>query len=146
MSKMNLNGVWNYVDDWNWIWQQWATKQVNKCNYWDHWLFHAGGPYHIETSPLICKTNECYERVKGMPGIVKHHVNFEKVLQFNYLIIWYEKIKNQGSNVGVNTSYKRNVYPNLQLNKWLKKYSVIWKLLCCQKFSSERNLAGGRRR
>ena len=22
-------------------------------------LFHDGGPYHIETSPLICRANQC---------------------------------------------------------------------------------------
>ena len=27
-SKMNLNAVWTYVDDSNWIWQQWATIHV----------------------------------------------------------------------------------------------------------------------
>ena len=30
---------------------------------WEHWseicqLFHDGGPYHIETSPLICSANQ----------------------------------------------------------------------------------------
>ena len=30
MSKMNLNAVWNYLDDSNWIWQQWATIHVSR--------------------------------------------------------------------------------------------------------------------
>ena len=76
-----------------------SWEQVNECNCWDHWLFYVGGPYHIETNPLICKANLCHERVKVMSDIVKHHLNFEKVLQSIYVIIWYERIKYQGSNV-----------------------------------------------
>ena len=32
-------------------------------------LFHDGGPYRIETSPLICKTNQFAKQINGLVSI-----------------------------------------------------------------------------
>ena len=31
---------------------------IRPCKGWDNWLYREGGPYHIETSPLICSANK----------------------------------------------------------------------------------------
>ena len=54
------------------------------------YLFHDGGPYHIETSPLICIANEWTGFYMIGTTIMKELTNFTKTFHLRCLteIVW----------------------------------------------------------
>ena len=53
---------------------------------WNDWLFHDGGRYHTEISPLICRAN--HERVKQFQNFYtfKSSYNMKNVYFINHLL------------------------------------------------------------
>ena len=79
------------------------------------WLFHDGGRYHIETSPLICRTNQwtgfymitasVMKRVKNLTKDISTQVETRYFLDFSKYLKNYKKKKIIGMFLSCHTKY-----------------------------------------
>ena len=56
-------------------------QTLGVCGWRTSWIFHDGGPYYTETSPLICKTNQ-------WTGFYKTRTSVMKELMLCYLHVF----------------------------------------------------------
>ena len=63
--------------------RQKKAQNIGVCGWRASWIFHHGGPYYTETSPLICRTNH-------WTGFYTTRTSVMKELMFCYLHVFIE--------------------------------------------------------
>ena len=91
-----------------------------------YYLFHNGGRYHIETSPLVCRANQwtgfCMITVSVMKELISHLI-FETILMKHFL-----QTNLRGVNNAANINYPQRLDAFTHLFTLPLIYKIIYQI------------------